>query len=66
MEAQLKALGSLIIELIRMSQLNKPCYYSALLYWNIVKEKSASTKGLQMNEISFSVWEITKNTHTAL
>ncbi len=49
-----------------MSQLNKPCYYSALLYWNIVKEKSASTKGLQMNEISFSVWEITKNTHTAL
>lgn len=28
---------SLNIELIHMSQLNKPCNYGALLYWYIVK-----------------------------
>lgn len=43
---------SLIIELIHMSEMTKPCYYSALLYCNTVKE---NLHHKQMDEMSFGV-----------
>lgn len=53
LKGAMEAIVILIIELIHMSQLNKPCNCGALLYWSTVKG-NLHQQGLKMNEISVS------------